>query len=138
MLHVSTPTRNTAYEEVHQFTKAMKARQAGTGFLGKPESPADVFSLRYGDFLSVDGEDQLDQGGRPARYRGATDAATEWAREFYLNGLMISAKRWTTIADFLCLHRHRLLPDQQTSNLRPVNVTTPSIAIVHFRSSEMN
>jgi hypothetical protein len=24
----------------------------------KPESPADVFSLRYGDFLSVDGEDQ--------------------------------------------------------------------------------
>jgi len=24
----------------------------------KPESPADVFSLRYGDFLSVDGDDQ--------------------------------------------------------------------------------
>lgn len=24
----------------------------------KPESPADVFSLRYGDFLSVDGEDR--------------------------------------------------------------------------------
>ena len=24
----------------------------------KPESPADVFSLRYGDFLSVDGDDR--------------------------------------------------------------------------------
>ena len=24
----------------------------------KPESPADVFSLRYGNFLDVDGEDQ--------------------------------------------------------------------------------
>ena len=29
------------------------------------------------------------------------------------------------VADFQCLHRHRLRPDQCTSNLRLVNVTTP-------------
>ncbi|MBR9851950.1 MAG: GntR family transcriptional regulator [Rhodobacteraceae bacterium] len=30
------------------------------------------------------------------------------------------------VADFQCLHRHRLRPDQCTSNLRLVNVTTPN------------
>ena len=29
------------------------------------------------------------------------------------------------VADLLCLHRHRPRPGQRTSNLRPVNVTTP-------------
>lgn len=37
----------------------------------------------------------------------------------------LGRKAVALIADFLCLHRHRLLPDQQTSNIRPVNVTTP-------------
>lgn len=53
-----SPNRQLQELKVRRFFQLINRLEDELKSFTKPESPADVFSLRYGDFLSVDGDDR--------------------------------------------------------------------------------